>query len=98
MKATHPYQHYQGAYPERRVDDPDRIERQILPSRSTPRANKQQIKKAIEQQFKVQVASVNTMNYDGKLGTRRGGSTPGRRAAWKKAVVTLREGQAIELI
>ena len=62
-----------------------------------PRANKSQIRDAIEHMFPtVKVLSVNTMNYDGK--TRRRGRTTGKRANWKKAVVKLRQGDAIDLI
>jgi len=64
--------------------------------RVDPRANKTQIRDAIEQLFNVKVLSVNTMNYMGKPRTR--GRTTGRRPAWKKAVVTLRAGDAIDLI
>ncbi len=61
-----------------------------------PRANKHQIRDAIEQMFQVKVVSVNTMNYVGKQ--RRRGRTVGRRPHWKKAIVTLRPGDAIDLI
>ena len=54
-------------------------------------ANKTQIKIAIEQIFDVKVASVNTINREGKRkGTRTGGY--GQRKATKRAIVTLREG------
>lgn len=49
--------------------------------------NKIEIKKAVEEVFGVKVASVNTMNYTGKL--KRMGRYEGRRASWKKAIVTL---------
>ncbi len=68
--------------------------------RVVPKANKRQIREAIEAMFPgVKVVRVNTMNYDGKIRrefarTRR----MGRRASWKKALVTLREGDTIELI
>ena len=52
-------------------------------------ANKIEIKKAIEEIFGVSVAKVNTMNIMGKM--KRQGSTQGRRASWKKAMVTLDE-------
>lgn len=58
-------------------------------------ANKTQIKHAIEQLFSVSVASVHTMNVRGKL--RRRGNRYGYTADWKKAVVTLAEGDRIEL-
>ena len=53
-------------------------------------ANKIEIKKAVEEIFGVDVESVHTMNYDGKA--RRQGYTHGRTSAWKKAIVTLKEG------
>ena len=53
-------------------------------------ANKIEIKQAVEQLFGVKVKDVRTMQYRGK--ERRVGRYIGRRAAWKKAVVTLREG------
>ena len=58
------------------------------------RANKIEIKKAVESIFKVQVENVRTMNYQGKR--KRLGRTIGRRPHWKKAVVTLKPGQKIE--
>ncbi len=61
-----------------------------------PRANKSQIRDAVEEMFKVKVVKVNTMNYDGKV-VRRGRSI-GRKPRWKKAVVTLQQGEAIDLL
>ena len=49
--------------------------------------NKLEIKYAVEEVFGVKVAKVNTMNYEGKL--KRMGRFEGRRASFKKAVVTL---------
>ena len=64
-----------------------------------PRANKQQIRDAVEQQWPdIEVVAVNTMNYKGKVSGRRSGGIPGRKSSWKKAIVTLRDGDAIELI
>lgn len=59
-----------------------------------PRANKIEIKNAIESLFDVTVLNVNTLNFKGKL--KRLGRFSGRRADWKKAVVTLKEGDKIE--
>lgn len=62
-------------------------------------ANKIQIKRAVEAMFPgVHVVSVNTMNYKGK--TRRNFRTRqlGKKADWKKAIVTLRAGEKIELV
>ena len=50
-------------------------------------ANKYQIKDAVEEIFDVTVAKVNTMNMKGKV--KRMGRTEGKRADWKKAIVTL---------
>ena len=64
----------------------------------SPDANKYQIKDAIEKLYDVKVVAVNTMNYDGKLKSRytKSGVVSGRRAAFKKAIVTLREGDTID--
>ncbi len=62
------------------------------------RANKLQIKKAIEELYGVTVDSVNTMRYAGKLKTRytRTGVLVGRTNSYKKAIVTLKEGEKID--
>ncbi len=57
-------------------------------------ANKLQIKEAVELAFDVTVLKVNTMVMPGK--TRRVGRSKGQTAEWKKAVVTISEGQRIE--
>ncbi|MCK4268322.1 MAG: 50S ribosomal protein L23 [Actinomycetia bacterium] len=59
------------------------------------RATKPQIRMAIEEIFNVDVTSVNTMNRLGKM--KKQGWTSGRRPSWKKAIVTLREGDKIEI-
>lgn len=58
-------------------------------------ANKIEIKNAVEEIFKVTVINVNTVNVHGKM--KRMGRTQGKTASWKKAVVTLREGDSIEV-
>ena len=62
------------------------------------RASKSQIKKAIEDMYEVSVASVNTMVYLGKRKTRytKTGFQAGRKNSFKKAIVTLSEGQTID--
>ena len=62
------------------------------------RANKLQIKKAVQDLYGVQVAAVNTMRYDGKLKSRytKAGVISGRRDAFKKAIVTLAKGETID--
>ncbi len=54
-----------------------------------PRANKTEVKKAIETIFGVKVKKVNTMNITGKK--KRMGANVGKRSDWKKAIVTLTE-------
>ncbi|MGB4206114.1 MAG: 50S ribosomal protein L23 [Bacteroidales bacterium] len=61
-------------------------------------SNKIQIKKAVEDLYDVEVREVNTMNYSGKNKSRftKRGFVTGRTAAYKKAIVTLAEGQSID--
>ncbi|NLL28056.1 MAG: 50S ribosomal protein L23 [Bacteroidales bacterium] len=64
----------------------------------TKQANKMQIKQAVESLYSVNVVEVNTMIYPGKRkfrGTRRG-YIEGRTNAFKKAIVTLKEGEKID--
>lgn len=58
------------------------------------RANKLQIKDAVQQAFNVEVVSVNVIRVSGKR--RRWGKLVGRTKDWKKAIVTLRPGQTIQ--
>ena len=59
------------------------------------KANKVEIRKAIEHEFKVKVKKVSTMNLLGKKKRLR--TQVGRRPNWKKAIVVLEEGQQINL-
>ena len=59
-----------------------------------PRANKHEIRRAVEALFEVSVVEVRTMRMPRK--TRRVGRTMGRKPEWKKAIVRLAEGQTIE--
>ncbi len=59
----------------------------------SPKANKIQVRAAVERIFKVKVESVRTVSQTGKL--RRRGRFSGYRSDWKKAYVTLKEGQKI---
>ncbi|TLU88171.1 MAG: 50S ribosomal protein L23 [Chlorobium sp.] len=63
-----------------------------------PDADKEDIKKAIEQKFGVQVKSVRTINCLGKSRVQhtRKGLITAKKSDWKKAVVTLAKGQAID--
>jgi large subunit ribosomal protein L23 len=58
-------------------------------------ANKIEVKKAVEEIYNVKVTKVNLMNIRGKL--KRVRSAYGRTAAWKKAIVTLKAGNSIDL-
>ncbi len=65
--------------------------------RVAPRANKIQIKQAIEKLFGKTVVAVNTANYAGKKKRERRADF-GRKPHWKKAIVTLKEGEKIDLV
>ena len=64
----------------------------------SPDANKHQIKDAVEKLYDVKVVDVSTMNYDGKKKMRytKRGIQRGKVSAFKKAIVTLAEGQTID--
>ena len=66
--------------------------------RVAPSANKVEIKNAIEQIYGVKVDVVNTMNYAGKRKSRftKAGVVSGKTPAYKKAIVTLKEGEVID--
>ncbi len=57
-------------------------------------ANKIDIKRAVEELFKVKVEKVRTLNFRGK--PKRMGIFEGRTSSWKKAIVTLKKGERIE--
>jgi large subunit ribosomal protein L23 len=59
-------------------------------------ATKLEIKRAVESLFEVEVDSVKTLNVKGK--TKRHGAQIGRRVNWKKAYVSLKEGQEIDFL
>ncbi len=59
------------------------------------RANKTQIRQAVEHIFDVDVVRVNTLKVRGKM--RRMGRHQGRQSDWKKAIVTVVKGQSIEI-
>ena len=67
-------------------------------------ANKLQIKNELETRFNVKISKVSTMNFKGKQKNttiRSGGHvlrTSGKRASWKKAIITLKEGYKIDLV
>jgi large subunit ribosomal protein L23 len=59
-----------------------------------PDANKIEVKRAVEEAFKVSVEGINILNVRGKV--KRLGKNIGKRRDWKKAIVTLKEGSVIE--
>lgn len=65
----------------------DGIENKRYTFKVDARADKTQIKRAVEEIFKVKVAKVNTVNYDGKI--KRMGKNSGRTSSFKKAYVQL---------
>ncbi|MBQ1611704.1 MAG: 50S ribosomal protein L23 [Muribaculaceae bacterium] len=64
----------------------------------SPNANKDQIKSLVEKLYDVKVVGVSTMNYEGKKKMRytKRGIQRGKVAAFKKAIVTVAEGQTID--
>ncbi|MCU0238383.1 MAG: 50S ribosomal protein L23 [Pyrinomonadaceae bacterium] len=71
----------------------DEGDSQVLSFRVDKKANKLDIKAAVEEIFNVKVAAVRTINYEGKM--KRRGRTQGRRPSWKKAYVTLKKGEPL---
>ncbi len=61
-----------------------------------PRANKLDIRRAVQELFKVKVVKVNTLNVHGKFRRQRT-KQAGQAPDWKKAIVTLKEGDKIVL-
>lgn len=72
----------------------DQIEKSKYTFAVDKRATKPQIARAVEEIFDVHVTKVNTMRVQGK--PKKQGYSSGHRASWKKAVVTLKEGDKIE--
>ena len=66
---------------------------QVLTFRVDRKADKNEIRAAVEEIFNVKVAKIRTVNYEGKMKKR--GRHEGRRASWKKAYVTLKAGEPI---
>jgi large subunit ribosomal protein L23 len=72
-------------------EDSGRKTGQVLTFRVDKKASKTEIKGAVEEVFNVKVASVRTIQYEGKV--KRRGRIEGRRPGFKKAYVTLRKGE-----
>jgi large subunit ribosomal protein L23 len=71
-----------------------REEQNLVTLAVDPRANKHDIRRAVESLFDVSVIDVHTMRMPRK--TKRVGRSSGRKSEWKKAIVRLAEGQTIE--
>jgi len=71
-----------------------REERNVVTFAVDPRANKDDVRRAVERLFRVTVEEVRTMRQPRK--TRRVGRFMGRKPEWKKAMVRLAQGQSIE--
>ena len=72
-------------------ENSDRKAGQVLTFRVDKKATKPEIKSAVEEIFNVKVATVRTVQYEGKVKKR--GRQEGRRPSWKKAYVTLKKGE-----
>lgn len=72
-------------------EDSGRKTGQVLTFRVDKKASKTEIKGSVEEVFNVKVASVRTIQYEGKV--KRRGRIEGRRPGFKKAYVTLRKGE-----
>ena len=67
---------------------------QVLTFRVNKKADKEEIRAAVEEIFGVKVAKIRTVNYEGKM--KRRGRYEGRRPSFKKAFVTLEKGATVE--
>jgi len=72
-------------------ENSDRKQGQILTFRVNRKASKPEIKSAVEEIFNVKVATVRTVQYEGKIKKR--GRQEGRRPNFKKAYITLKKGE-----
>jgi len=60
-----------------------------------PQANKIEVKRAVEEVLKVKVEDVNILNVSGKI--KRTGRFVGKKSDWKKAIITLKEGEKLDI-
>jgi len=74
----------------------EREDRNKVTFKVHPRANKIEIKRFVEELLGVKVAKVATMNFSGKV--KRLGRNEGKRPDWKKAVVTLKDGESSDFL
>ncbi|MBO7222732.1 MAG: 50S ribosomal protein L23 [Kiritimatiellae bacterium] len=80
---------------EKALQNQESLNRYML--RVAKAANKIEIKKAVEELFNVSVVSVNTQNYEGKKRVLRNRKVT-KAQDWKRAIVTLKKGDKIDLI
>lgn len=73
------------------------LERGVYTFEVDPDANKEQIRQAVEEVFSVRVEKVNTLNRKGKRKRNRRAPTYGKRSDVKRAIVTLKEGDRIDV-
>lgn len=78
-------------------EDPEREVKSKYTFEVVPDATKVEVRQAVEEMFDVTVTDVKTMNVRGKARRVRGRRDKGRRPHWKKAVVTVGEGETIDL-
>lgn len=74
----------------------EKEERNKILFKVTRSANKIEVKKAVEEVFKVKVDKVHILNVKGKI--KRLGRSQGKRSDWKKAIVTLKKGERVEFM
>ena len=73
------------------------LEQGVYVFKVNPSASKPEIRKAVEAIFEVTVTNVNTLNRKGKVRRNRRNNTLGKRSDTKRAIVTLAEGDSIEI-
>ena len=73
------------------------LEQNVYVFKVHPSASKPEIRKAVEEIFEVTVTNVNTLNRKGKVRRNRRNNTLGKRPDTKRAIVTLAEGDSIEI-
>jgi len=88
---------FDGTDAEPKQDDPEREVRSKYTFEVAPDASKPEVRDAVEEMFDVRVTDVKTMNVRGKGRRVRGRWEMGRRPHWKKAIVTVGEGETIDL-
>ena len=75
----------------------EQLEKNVYVFKVQPSASKPEIRNAIESIFDVTVTKVNTLNRKGKVRRNRRNNTLGKRADTKRAIVTLAEGDSIQI-